>query len=67
MGPFRSARDSWPVYAARWYLRRMWDDLPGPAWCKALLIVACLAIPGPVDEIALIAITAGCRRWRAAH
>lgn len=55
----------WPVYVARYYARRTWDDLPGPAWVKVALIVACLLIPGQLDEIALIALTRACRRWRA--
>jgi hypothetical protein len=58
--------NSWPVYTARYYLRRTWDDLPGPWWCRTLLIAACLAIPGPADEIALAAVTAACRRRRHA-
>lgn len=45
--------------AARWAgrkIRATWDMLPGPTWVKAALIVVCLLIPGPGDEIALIAI-----------
>jgi len=56
---------AWPVYVTRYYIRRTWDDLPGPWWVKTLLIAVCLAIPGPQDEIALIAITRICRAWRA--
>ena len=56
---------AWPVFLARYYIRRTWDDLPGPWPVKALLIVACAAIPGPADEIALVAITRACRAWRA--
>ena len=56
---------AWPVFLARYYVRRTWDDLPGPWPVKALLIVACAAIPGPADEIALVAITRACRAWRA--
>ena len=57
----------WPVYVARYYARRAWDDLPGPWWVKVLLIAVCLAIPGQLDEVALIAVTAYCRRRRALH
>lgn len=45
--------------AVRWCgrkIRATWDMLPGPTWVKALLIVICLAIPGPGDEIAVLAI-----------
>jgi hypothetical protein len=56
---------AWPVFLARYYVHRTWDDLPGPTWVKALLIVACVAIPGPADELALIGITRICRTWRA--
>lgn len=55
---------SWPAYVARYYVRRLWDDLPGPAWVKVLLIIACLACPGPLDEIALVALPRACREWR---
>jgi hypothetical protein len=42
-----------------------WNGLPGPWWVKAILITVCLAIPGPQDELLLIAVTAGCRAWKA--
>jgi len=56
---------SWPVFLARYYLRQMWDDMPGPWPVKLLLVTVCLAIPGPQDELALIAFTRLCRAWRA--
>ena len=56
---------SWPAFLARYYLRQTWDDLPGPWWVKVPLIVICLAIPGALDELALIALTRACRVWRA--
>lgn len=45
--------------AVRWVarkLRGLWDALPGPTWVKVALLVGCLLIPGPGDEIALVAI-----------
>jgi hypothetical protein len=66
-GAVAAGWNTWPVYVARYYARRTWDDLPGPWWCKVALIVVCLAIPGPQDEIALIAFTALCRKWRASR
>lgn len=59
--------DSWPVFLLRFYARQAWRDLPGPAPVKVLLILVCLAIPGQLDEIALIALTRACRRWRASR
>jgi hypothetical protein len=55
----------WPVYLVRFYVRQTWDDLPGPAPVKLALVVVCVAIPGPQDELALIAFTRLCRLWRA--
>ena len=60
-----AAWHSWPAFLARYYLRQMWDDLPGPWPVKAALLALCLACPGQLDEIALIALTRACRRWRA--
>lgn len=54
----------WAFLAAR-YARSVWDSLPGPWPVRVALVVACMAIPGPADELALVAITAGCRAWRA--
>jgi hypothetical protein len=45
--------------AARWAGRKvaqLWHALPGPTWVKVALLVVCLAIPGPGDEIALLAV-----------
>jgi hypothetical protein len=57
----------WWAYVIRYEAREMWRALPGPWWVKTLLLAACLAIPGPADEVALIAITAAFRRRRAAR
>ena len=46
---------SWWAYVLKYEVRELWQALPGPWWCKALLIVVCLAIPGPADEVILIA------------
>ena len=53
---------SWPVFLARHYLKETWDGMPGPWPVKLLLVVVCLAIPGPQDEILLILITQALRR-----
>lgn len=60
-----AAWHSWPVYLARYYVRQTWRDMPGPTPAKVALVVICLAIPGPQDELALIALTRVCRAWRA--
>jgi hypothetical protein len=56
---------SWYGYVARYYARETWRAIPGPWWVKVLLIAVCTAIPGPGDEIGLIAITAWSRRRAA--
>jgi hypothetical protein len=53
------------LYAVRTEIRSMWDSLPGPWPVKLALVVACQAIPGPLDEIALVAVVAAWRRYRA--
>jgi hypothetical protein len=45
--------------------RAAWDALPGPWYVKAALIVITQLIPGPQDELLLLAIVAVCRRLRA--
>jgi hypothetical protein len=57
----------WPVYLARFYVRELWRDLPGPWPVKVALVAICLAIPGPQDELLLIALTRVCRAWRKRH
>lgn len=56
---------SWPIYVAWDLARETYRSLPGPWWCKLLLCILCLAIPGPQDELALIALTVIARRIRA--
>ena len=51
-GRIVTAVASWWAYVLRYEVRELWQALPGPWWCKALLIVVCLAIPGPADEVA---------------
>lgn len=48
-------------------IKPTWNGLPGPWWVRVVLVAVCLAIPGPQDELLLIAITAACRRYRAAR
>jgi hypothetical protein len=57
-------RPSWYLHMLMCYLRQMWDDLPGPWPVKVLLLVATQAIPGPQDEIALLAVIRLCRMVR---
>jgi hypothetical protein len=52
------------IFALIFYARQTFNDLPGPRWVKVALVVICLAIPGPQDEIMLILITRACRAYR---
>lgn len=54
----------WWAYVVWYNLCEMWRDLPGPWYVKLVLIIAVLAIPGPQDELALIAVVRLCRVWR---
>jgi hypothetical protein len=45
--------------------REMYRSLPGPHWVKVAIIAACLAIPGPQDEILLLVIVGACRYIRS--
>lgn len=60
-----AAARSWYGFLARLYARETWEGLPGPWPVKVALCAVCLAIPGPQDEILLIALTAACRAWKA--
>jgi hypothetical protein len=55
----------WPAYVVADFIRDTYRSLPGPWWCKAMLVAICLAIPGPQDELLLLAIVAISRRIRA--
>jgi len=55
----------WWAFVLRYEAREMWRALPGPWWVKVLLIVVCLAIPGPQDEIALALVVAAFRKRQA--
>lgn len=57
----------WWAYVVRYEAREAWRALPGPWPVKVLLIVACQAIPGPLDEIALVALSAAWRRRKRKH
>jgi hypothetical protein len=52
-------------FLASYYVRETWAGLPGPWPVKVALIAACLAIPGPQDEVLLLAVTQFCRARRA--
>lgn len=56
---------TWPVYLARYYARQTWRDMPGPWPVKLALVAICLVIPGPQDELLLIALTRVMRAYRA--
>jgi hypothetical protein len=56
---------AWWWLVLRYALRDLWDGLPGPWWCKVALVAVCTAIPGGLDEVVLLALTAAWRRWRA--
>lgn len=55
----------WWAYVVRCEARELWRSLPGPWPVKAVLIIACLAIPGPLDEIALVAVAGALRRRKS--
>lgn len=55
----------WWAWLAWHYTRQAWDALPGPWPVKTALIIGCLLIPGPADELALAAIVAACRARKA--
>lgn len=55
----------WPLYVAWDLARETYRALPGPWWLKLLLCAICLAIPGPQDELLLIALTVIARKIRA--
>ena len=56
---------SWWAYVIRYEAREMWRALPGPWWCKVLLLAVCTAIPGPQDELILLAVVAAFRKRKA--
>ena len=58
---------SWWAYVIRYEAREAWRALPGPWPVKVLLVVACQAIPGPLDEIALLAVVAAVRKRRSSR
>jgi hypothetical protein len=56
--------NAWFVYVLRMLVRDTYESLPGPRWVKIMLVVVCLAIPGPQDELLLLAVVAACRWFR---
>jgi hypothetical protein len=54
----------WYAYCLWYYTKQTYNDLPGPHVVKILLVAICIAIPGPQDEILLLALTRACRAWR---
>jgi hypothetical protein len=60
-----SAVISWWAYVLKYEAREMWRALPGPWWVKILIIVVLQAIPGELDEIALLLALGWLRKRRA--
>jgi hypothetical protein len=56
---------SWIWWWAKGQFRELWEAMPGPWWVKAVIVGACLAIPGPQDEILLILVLKACKVMRA--
>jgi hypothetical protein len=57
---------AWWWLVLRVTTRDLWDTLPGPWPVKITLIVLTQAIPGQLDDIALLALLAWLRRRKAA-
>ena len=55
----------WWWHVTKTTARDTWDALPGPWPVKLTLIVVCTAIPGALDEIAVLALVAWARRRQA--
>lgn len=58
-------------WLGRWYGLWTWDairqtyrDMPGPWWVKLVIVIICLAIPGPQDELLLVLASRAFRAWR---
>ena len=56
---------AWWWHVAKVTALDYWESLPGPWPVKVLLIAVCLAIPGQVDELILLAVVAWFRRRQA--
>lgn len=67
-GPYREYADfyvRWVWFWVKSEAREMWRALPGPWWVKVAICLACLAVPGELDEIALIVVLRYFRARRA--
>jgi hypothetical protein len=56
---------SWYGYVLRQEALETWRALPGPWWVRLALVAVCLAIPGFLDELALVALVKLARSRRA--
>ena len=56
---------AWWVFVVRHEVRELWRALPGPWWCKVALLVVTQVIPGPADDVALLAVLGYLRKRRA--
>ena len=55
----------WWAYVLKYEAREFWRALPGPWWCKVLLLVILQLIPGELDEILLLVVLGWLRKRRA--
>jgi hypothetical protein len=61
-------RLTWIAWSVREFFRDLWDGIPGPWPVKVLamlVLLACLGIPGPFDEMAVILLLRYAARRRA--
>jgi len=56
---------NWYWLAMRLTALDLWNALPGPWWVKVLVLVITQVIPGPQDELLLLAVVAVCRKIKA--
>lgn len=54
----------WYAFVVWFLVRQIWRDLPGPWWVKVLILVVTQLIPGPQDELLLLAVLAVVRKYR---
>lgn len=56
---------AWWVFVLRYEARELWRSLPGPWWCKVLILVALNLIPGQFDEVVFLAVLSALRKRKA--
>lgn len=58
---------AWLLWSAQQFLKELWLSIPGPLWVKLIIcaiLLACLAIPGPFDEMFIIALIKAGHKYR---